>query len=46
MSRTIDPRIGEIIYKLTEIQRGEPDHSLFQVPETYTKLDPPKTQRQ
>src|SRR5215831_16325078 len=30
MSRTIDPRLGEITYKLTEVQRGEPAHSLFE----------------
>lgn len=31
-----DPRSGENIYRLTEIQRAEPDKSLFQVPADYT----------
>ena len=31
-----DPRNGEIIYRLTNISRAEPDHSLFEVPADYT----------
>src|SRR5690242_3983413 len=31
-SKSSDPRIGETTYKLTNIQRAEPDPSLFQVP--------------
>jgi hypothetical protein len=31
-----DPRTGETIYKLTNIVRGDPDASLFQVPGDYT----------
>ncbi len=36
MSKTSDPRFGESIYKLTNISRGEPDHSLFAVPSDYS----------
>jgi hypothetical protein len=36
MNKTIDPRVGETVYKLTQIQRGEPHRSLFEVPEGYT----------
>ena len=35
MSRHSDPRSGEIVYKLTNIDRAEPDDSLFQVPADY-----------
>ena len=35
-STQIDPRFGETTYSLTNIQRGEPDPSLFQVPAGYT----------
>lgn len=31
-----DPRMGEVVYKLTNINREEPDASLFQVPADYT----------
>src|SRR5579864_3556760 len=36
MSKHKDPRFGETIYQLTEIQRVEPDHSLFEIPAGYT----------
>jgi hypothetical protein len=32
MSKHIDPRMGESVFKLTNIQRTEPDATLFQVP--------------
>ncbi|SRR5579884_1417632 len=35
MTRHSDPREGETVYKLTNIQRTEPDPSLFQVPADY-----------
>nr|AQQ75253.1 hypothetical protein [uncultured bacterium] len=35
-SKNIDPRIGETTYKLINIDRGEPNSSLFQVPPDYT----------
>jgi hypothetical protein len=41
MSRYSDPRSGEIVYRLTNINRSEPDHSLFEVPANYTiKTEP------
>lgn len=33
-----DPRVGETVYRLTEIQRGDPDPGLFQVPSSYKVL--------
>ncbi|HVF41536.1 MAG TPA: hypothetical protein VM936_00900 [Pyrinomonadaceae bacterium] len=35
MTRHSDPRFGETTYRLTNIQRGEPSASLFQVPPDY-----------
>ena len=35
-STQTDPRFGETTYSLTNIQRNEPDASLFQVPAGYT----------
>jgi hypothetical protein len=31
-----DPRMGEVVYRLSDINREEPDASLFQVPSDYT----------
>ena len=36
MTRHSDPRFGETIYRLTNIDRSEPSHSLFEVPADYT----------
>ena len=36
MSRHSDPFVGETVYKLTNIVRGEPARSLFEVPSDYT----------
>jgi hypothetical protein len=36
MTHHIDPRLGESSYRLTNIVRGEPDPSLFQVPAGFT----------
>lgn len=36
MSKSSDPRMGDTTYTLTNIQRSEPDPTLFQVPEGYT----------
>ncbi|MGH9802751.1 MAG: energy transducer TonB, partial [Blastocatellia bacterium] len=36
MSKRNDPTSGETTYRLTNIRRGEPDASLFQVPSDYT----------
>lgn len=35
MTRHSDPRSGETVYRLTNITRTEPDHSLFEVPADY-----------
>lgn len=39
LSTTKDPRMGEITYRLTNIQRAEPPASLFTVPADYTVKD-------
>lgn len=36
MSKHTDPRVGENIYRLTGINRGEPAHTLFELPGDYT----------
>ena len=36
MSKHSDPRVGENTYRLTGINRGEPAHSLFELPADYT----------
>ena len=36
MSKTSDPRTGDTVYKLTNIDRAEPAASLFSVPADYT----------
>lgn len=36
MSKTSDPRSGTTVYKLTNVNRAEPDPALFQVPSDYT----------
>lgn len=36
MRKHRDPRSGETTYRLTNINRGEPDRSLFEVPSDYT----------
>lgn len=41
MTRHSDPRFGETTYRLTGIQRGEPNASLFQVPSDYTVKEGP-----
>jgi hypothetical protein len=35
MSKTSDPRLGDTVYKLTNISRAEPDPALFTVPSDY-----------
>ena len=40
-SRHSDPRSGETVYRLTNINRSEPDHSLFEVPSDYSIKDQP-----
>jgi len=41
MSRQSDPRFGETVFRLTNIDRSEPDKSLFEVPGDYTVKGPP-----
>jgi len=40
-SKRSDPRFGETTYTLTNLQRGEPDASLFKVPADYTVTQGP-----
>jgi hypothetical protein len=39
MSKRTDPRSGETVYTLTNVNRSEPAHSLFEVPADYTVTD-------
>ena len=39
MSRQSDPRFGETTYRLTNISRGEPAPSLFEIPSDFTVED-------
>ena len=41
-SKRSDPRMGEQTFQLTNIQRGEPDPSLFTVPADFKTLDGPQ----
>jgi hypothetical protein len=36
MSRNSDPRMGETVYKLTNISRAEPPRTLFEVPADFS----------
>ncbi len=40
-----DPRTGETRYRLSDIERAEPDAALFQVPDNYHKQPAPRTPR-
>jgi hypothetical protein len=40
MTKTTDPRMGETVYKLTNIKLEEPAASLFTVPADYQVIDP------
>jgi len=42
MTRSFDPRVGEMVFKLTNISRAEPARALFEVPAGYTVNDPLK----
>jgi hypothetical protein len=39
LSRRSDPRLGETTYRLVNIGRAEPDHTLFEVPADFTISD-------
>jgi hypothetical protein len=41
LTKHSDPRMGETVYRLTQITRSEPDHSLFEVPADFTVSDGP-----
>ena len=41
MTRHADPRSGESVYRLTNIQRAEQPHSLFEVPADYQMKEGP-----
>jgi hypothetical protein len=41
MSKSSDPRMGDTVYKLTNIQRSEPSPTLFQPPDDYVVKDQP-----
>ena len=43
MSRHSDPRSGETTYRLTNINRSEPVHSVFEVPADYTIKEAPNS---
>lgn len=43
MTRHADPRFGETTYRLTNISREEPSHSLFEVPAGFTVKESPTT---
>lgn len=44
MSRHSDPRSGETVYRLTNINRSEPARTLFEVPSDYTLKEMPRPQ--
>ncbi|MBI4479473.1 MAG: hypothetical protein HY651_05580 [Acidobacteria bacterium] len=41
LSTHSDPRMGKTTYRLTNISRNEPAHSVFEVPAGYTIVQPP-----
>jgi hypothetical protein len=41
MTKRNDPRHGETVYKLTNINRSEPARSLFELPSDYKVEDSP-----
>jgi hypothetical protein len=46
LSKRTDPRVGETIYRLTNISQAEPAATLFQVPAGYTIKEGPAFRRQ
>ncbi len=40
-----DPRFGETVFRLTNIKQGEPDATLFQIPDNYKTLQGPARMR-
>lgn len=41
LQKRSDPRFGETVFRLTNIKRGEPDTSLFQIPAGYKTMEGP-----
>lgn len=41
LTRHSDPRVGDTIYRLENVRRGEPARSLFEVPAAYTIVSEP-----
>ncbi len=41
LKRHSDPRIGETVYRLTNVSRNEPSRALFQVPDDYSVSEMP-----
>jgi hypothetical protein len=41
LTKSRDPRSGETTYRMTNLNRSEPDHSLFEIPADYTVTQPP-----
>ena len=41
-SRRIDPRMGDVTYRVTHLVRGEPDAALFAIPSDYTVIERPR----
>ncbi|MFO1412320.1 MAG: hypothetical protein U1F10_00085 [Burkholderiales bacterium] len=41
-AKTTDPRVGETIYRLTNVKRGEPSPDLFKVPADYRNRGEPR----
>ena len=41
MTKHSDPRFGETTYRLTNVSRSEPDHSLFELPAGFEVMPPP-----
>ena len=38
-SRTIDPRTGDVFYRVVSLERGEPSRELFEIPPDYTVIE-------
>jgi hypothetical protein len=46
LSKRTDPRVGETIYRLTNISQAEPQATLFQIPAGYSMQEGPRMRRQ
>ena len=41
-SRRSDPRLGDVVYRVVQLERGEPAADLFAVPPDYTVIERPR----